>query len=171
MAVVAGGMVCGLGMFNALVLSYSRVPLAMAEAGYLPRAFAWQTRTSGAPWFSIVVCAAGWAACLALSFERLVLIDVLVYGAALMLEFVALAVLRWREPQLPRPFRIPGGMPVAILLGLGPLVLLVLAFVRGREEPAQGANPIHLAIWIAMAGVLLYFFARRKVLRGERLKR
>jgi len=159
-AVVAGGMICGLGMFNALVLSYSRVPLAMAESGYLPHAFTWLAGKSRAPWFSIVVCAAAWAACLRLGFERLVLIDVLIYGAALMLEFIALAVLRWREPQLLRPFRIPGGKPVAILLGVGPLALLVLAFVRGREEAVQGINPIHLALWIAAAGVVLYYALR-----------
>lgn len=91
------------------------------------------------------------------------LIDVLIYGAALMLEFIALGVLRWREPQLRRPFRIPGGMPVAILLGIGPLALLVLAFVRGREEPVQGINPIHLAVGIAAAGAVLYVVAHRNV--------
>ncbi|HZU23214.1 MAG TPA: APC family permease, partial [Terriglobales bacterium] len=166
LGVVAGGMICGVGMFNALVLSYSRVPLAMAEAGYLPGAFARITRRSRAPWVSIVACAVAWAACLVLNFERLVLIDVLVYGAALMLEFVALAVLRVKEPGLHRPFRIPGGLPVAIALGLGPLAMLVLAFVRGREEPVTGLNPIHLALWIAGAGVALYFVARN----GAKLK-
>ena len=163
LAIVAGGMICGVGMFNALVLSYSRVPLAMAEAGYLPRAFAWTTRGSQAPWVSIIACAIAWAACLALNFERLVLIDVLIYGAALMLEFVALAVLRWKEPQLNRPFRIPGGVPVAIALGLGPLALLVLAFIRGREEPASGVNPIYLSVGIALAGIVLYFAARKRM--------
>jgi len=162
LAIVAGGMICGVGMFNALVLSYSRVPLAMAEAGYLPSVFTRTIRRSQAPWVSILACAVAWAACLALNFERLVLIDVLIYGAALMLEFVALAVLRWKEPQLRRPFRIPGGMAVAMLLGLGPLALLVLAFVRGREEPVQGINPIHLALWVAAAGIALYFVARNR---------
>ena len=34
--VVAGGMMSGFGMFNALVMSYSRLPLAMAQDGMLP---------------------------------------------------------------------------------------------------------------------------------------
>ena len=35
-----GGMMSGFGMFNALVMSYSRLPLAMAQDGMLPRIFA-----------------------------------------------------------------------------------------------------------------------------------
>jgi amino acid transporter len=37
---VAGGMMSAFGMFNALVLSYSRLPLAMAWDGMLPKVFA-----------------------------------------------------------------------------------------------------------------------------------
>ena len=36
-AVVAGGCITGVGMFNALVMSYTRLPMAMAEDGMLPR--------------------------------------------------------------------------------------------------------------------------------------
>src|SRR5208282_1476309 len=38
-ALVAGGMMSGFGMFNALVMSYSRLPLAMAQDGMLPKVF------------------------------------------------------------------------------------------------------------------------------------
>jgi len=37
LAVVAGGMLNGTGMFNALMLSYARVPYALAKDGLLPR--------------------------------------------------------------------------------------------------------------------------------------
>lgn len=170
LAVVAGGMICGFGMFNALVLSYSRVPLAMAEDRMLPPAFAWKLERSNAPWFSIVVCAVGWALCLALNFERLVLIDVLIYGSALLLEFVALAVLRWREPLLARPFRIPGGKTACSLLGVPVLALLVLAFVRGREEPAGTIDPVYLSLALALAGVLTYIFSARQKAKRKRQK-
>ena len=36
---VLGGMMSAFGMFNALVMSYSRLPLAMAQDGMLPQAF------------------------------------------------------------------------------------------------------------------------------------
>src|SRR4030081_2050932 len=106
-ALVAGGMMSGFGMFNALVMSYSRLPLAMAQDGMLPRVFAKLHPRSRAPWVTILVCAPGWAPCLGRAFERLVSIDFLLYGVSLSLDFVALIVLRIREPELPRPFRVP----------------------------------------------------------------
>src|SRR5258708_27343303 len=105
----------------------------MGEDGYLPRAFAWKL-SNGAPWVSIVVCALGWMLSLKLSFDRLIMLDILLYGASLVLEFVALAVLRVREPNLARPFKIPGGLPVAILLGIGPTALLIVALIKNRDE-------------------------------------
>src|SRR5207249_594722 len=60
LAVVAGGMVCGFGMCNALVLSYSRLPVVLAEHGYLPAAFSRCLRRTGAPWVAILVCAVAW---------------------------------------------------------------------------------------------------------------
>jgi amino acid transporter len=43
LAVVAGGCITGIGMFNALVMSYTRLPMAMAEDGMLPRVVAGAT--------------------------------------------------------------------------------------------------------------------------------
>src|SRR5919109_4170126 len=60
-ALVAGGMMSGFGMFNALVMSYSRLPLAMAQDGMLPRIFGKLHSKTRAPWVAIAVCAVGWA--------------------------------------------------------------------------------------------------------------
>ncbi len=116
-ALVLGGMMSAFGMFNALVMSYSRLPLAMSQDGMLPAVFQKLHPKTRAPWVAIVVCAAGWAMCLGLGFERLVTIDILLYGMSLTLEFVALVALRIKEPNLRRPFRVPGGLPGAILIG------------------------------------------------------
>ena len=40
LCVVAGGAITGVAMFNALTLSYARVPAAMAKDGMLPKQFA-----------------------------------------------------------------------------------------------------------------------------------
>ena len=106
---VAGGMISAFGMFNALVMSYSRLPLAMAQDGMLPKVFGKLHPKTRAPWVAIIVCAVGWAMCLGLGFQRLVTIDILLYGCSLGLEFLALIFLRIREPELPRAFRVPGG--------------------------------------------------------------
>src|SRR6476646_7468982 len=98
-ALVVGGMFSAFGMFNALVMSYSRLPLAMAQDGMLPSFFGKLNRRR-APWVAIIALAIGWACCLGLGFERLVTLDILIYGLSLALEFTALVVLRIREPKL-----------------------------------------------------------------------
>ena len=96
----------------------TRLPYALAEDGLLPKCLT-QTIGEGVPWVSVLVCSGAWALALRLSFERLISIDLVLYGAALMLEFVALVVLRVREPGLPRPFRVPGGLWGAVVVGSG----------------------------------------------------
>src|ERR1700726_4756373 len=130
--VVLGGMMSGFGMFNALVMSYSRLPLAMARDGMLPRVFAKMHSKTRAPWGAILVGGGGWGFCLGLGFERLVTLDVMLYGASLMLEFVTLVVLRIREPELKREFKVPGGLVGAISCGVFPLLLMSLAMVESE---------------------------------------
>ncbi len=153
---VLGGMVSAFGMFNALVMSYSRLPLAMAQDGMLPRIFGKLNRRR-APWVAIVVCAIGWALCLGLGFERLVTIDILLYGTSLSLEFVALVALRIREPQLPRAFRVPGGMFGAIAVGVTPMLLIGFSVVRSQSEQVWGMSSLAFGMILVGAGVVAYF--------------
>src|SRR5499433_3004739 len=133
-------MMSAFGMFNALVMSYSRLPLAMARDGMLPKIFAKTSARTNAPWVAILVCAAGWALCLGLGVQRLITLDIMLYGASLMLEFVTLVVLRIREPELKREFRVPGGLLGAIMVGVCPLGLLLLAMVKSGAETVLGLN-------------------------------
>ena len=47
--VVLGGMMSAFGMFNALVMSYSRLPLAMARDGMLPKIFGQDQQANAGP--------------------------------------------------------------------------------------------------------------------------
>ena len=134
MAIAAGGVIGAFGVFNALMLSFSRLPLVMAEDGYLPKVFARKHARTGAPWVAIVVCGVAWAGCMFLGFERLVILDVLLTGLSILLEFCALAALRVREPELPRPYRVPGGLLGAIAIGIPPAAPMVIAAVRNYDE-------------------------------------
>src|SRR5205085_8885199 len=129
-----GGMFSAFGMFNALVMSYSRLPLAMAQDGMLPTFVGKLHPRTRAPWVAIIALAIGWAACLGLGFERLVTVDILIYGLSLTLEFTALVVLRVREPRLRRPFRVPGGLFGAVAVGVAPVLLLGFDLVRSQSE-------------------------------------
>jgi amino acid transporter len=168
--VVLGGMMSAFGMFNALVMSYSRLPLAMARDGMLPKVFAKASKRTNTPWIAIVVCAACWALCLGLGFRRLVTLDIMLYGASLMLEFVTLVVLRIKEPNLKRGFRVPGGLTGAVLTGVFPLLLLLLAVAESNHETVLGMNGLLFGVLIMLAGFAAYFMSDKlSLLRTEKV--
>src|SRR5467141_130806 len=154
--IVLGGMMSAFGMFNALVMSYSRLPLAMARDGMLPKFFSKMSARTQAPWVAIIVCATCWALCLGLGFRRLVTLDIMLYGISLMLEFVTLVALRIREPGLKREFRVPGGLTGAITCGIFPLLLLSLAMVESEHERVLGMNGLAFGALIIVAGFVAY---------------
>ena len=164
LAVIAGGAISGVGMFNALVMSYSRLPMAMAQDGMLPRLVARRNRRQ-VPWVSVLLCGVAWALALKLPFERLISIDLILYGTSLLLEFVALVALRIREPGLPRPFKA-GNMAFAILLGVGPTVLIVYALYVSRRETLFGTTSALLfSVAVALLGPVLYWVAAAPLAR------
>jgi amino acid transporter len=166
LAVVLAGSLDGLGTFTALTLTLTRLPYAMAEDGLLPRVLRYRN-SRGVPWVSVLLCATCWALALTLTFERLISIDLVLYGAALLLEFAALVVLRVREPNLHRPFRVPGGLTAAILCGIGPAALIGFALYAARDEHMGPLPALVFALLIAIAGPVLYFAVRlRRALAG-----
>jgi amino acid transporter len=160
--IAIGGMLGAWGTLNAQTMQYSRLPAVMADDGLLPPLFSRRHAKTGAPWVAILACAAAWMLCLQLSFLKLIVLDVLLTGLSLLLEFAALVALRIREPGLPRPYRVPGGIAGAIGVGLLPLALLVLTAVRNQIEPVAGPiNALELGAILVVAGGPAYFWANR----------
>ncbi|HEY0797166.1 MAG TPA: APC family permease [Acidisarcina sp.] len=159
LAIVAGGVVSGIGMFNVLMMSYARLPMTLAADGMLPR---WMARTSsrGVPVAAILVCGVAWGMALGFTFERLISIDLILYGASLILEFVALVVLRRKEPELVRPFRIKGrGM--AVIVAIPPAALILFAMYAARTERMAGMPALLFGLLVAAAGPCFYWMSRR----------
>jgi amino acid transporter len=147
-------------MFNALTLSYARVPAAMAADGLLPAVLARRMK-NGVPWIAVLVCAVAWALALGLNLTRLLELDIMLYGLSLLLEFLALVVLRLREPLLARPFRVPGGIGVAAALGAVPAGLIFFTIWAARgDRLAPHVPAIALGAAIAVAGVAAYPLTR-----------
>jgi amino acid transporter len=166
-AITTGGMISAFSMFNALILSYSRVPIAMADDGFLPKIMALRSRRTGVPWVAILVCAVAWGCCMKLGFEKLLLLDTLLYALSLVLEFAALVALRFREPNLPRPYKVPGGVIGCILISLGPIPIICLAAYQGLSD--DGAHKAMIVAGITtVAGFILYYVA---VLVNPRLRK
>ena len=157
-AVAAGGVITGVGMFNALVMSYTRLPMAMAEDGMLPRVMA-RRNGRGVPWVSVLLCGIAWALALSLTFERLITIDLILYGSSLLLEFVALVVLRIKEPALARPFKA-GNLAFAIALGVGPAALIGYALYASRTDAVKmghgSMSALLFSVLVGLLGPLLY---------------
>lgn len=163
LGIVLGGVITGVGMFNALMLSYTRLPLAMAEDGMLPKIFTKRNRF-GVPWVALLACAVAWAGALNFTLERLISIDLILYGTSLILEFVALIALRLREPELERPFRA-GGLALACSLGVGPAVLIGYALYAARNEQlAHMPAPVFalLVAGLGPIGFLLSWWSRTR---------
>jgi amino acid transporter len=160
MAMTVTALISTFGIINSLTLSYSRLPIAMADDGCAPRFLARRLH-NGAPWTAIVTCGILWICALGLSFDRLVLLDVLLYGASLVLEFVALTMLRIREPDMPRPFRMPGGTVVTMIAALGPIALLACTLVKSRADKLGNISAFAVGLFIAAVGFMAYLLVMR----------
>jgi amino acid transporter len=162
-AIVIGGAITSLGMFNALTMSYARLPMAVAGDGLLLPLLG-RTNRRGVPWVAVLACAAAWALALPLSFERLISLDLILYGSSLILEFVALVVLRVREPQLERPFRA-GSLAATCAIAAVPSALIVYAMYVSRHERMGHMPALALGALIAALGPVCYLASRMVWLR------
>ena len=164
LAVLGGGVICGVGMFNALMMSYTRLPMAMAKDGMLPRFIAQRNRR-GVPWVSVLLCGLAWALALRLPFERLISIDLILYGSSLLLEFVALILLRVREPELERPFKA-GNLAFTCILAAGPAALIAYALYACRGEKLMGSiSAPAFATGVALLGSVSYWLTDKALER------
>ena len=158
-AVVLGGAITAVAMLNALTLSYARIPSAMAARNLLPAVFARHNRR-GVPYLAVITCSIAVLCVSGLSFERLIDVDILVYGFSLILEFAALVALRVREPSLPRPYRVPGKLSGLVALSLAPTLTICWTLIATRHEHVELGTlqvPVLLvAALICASGVLAY---------------
>jgi len=145
-----GGMASALGLFLSTLLSISRVPKAMADDRLLPVSLGRIGTARRVPYRSLVLCGIVISGMVLWGFSDLVIIDVLLYGGALFLEFFSLIVLRIRQPERDRPFRVP--------LRLSGLVLLTL-LPAGCWGIALGTlllrEPVHLTSVLFAAAAFL----------------
>jgi amino acid transporter len=156
------GLVSMWGLFNAQLLYVSRIPFVMARDGWLPAVLARAGSARAVPRVAIVsLCAI--TACLALfSFNSLVVMICLLYTTALVLEFLALVILRVRRPQAHRPFRVPGRQWGLAYVCVAPLAVAgAVLFAIIQDGDSYGAQ-LALVAGVAVSGVILYLGSRKK---------
>lgn len=151
----AAGMVSAFALFNALLLAYSRIPLVLARDRLLPAWFA-ATDERGTPRRAVLLSAVAYSLFVLQSFGGLLAADVLLYTAALAMEFAALIQLRRTEPGLRGNFRVPLPRAGLTVLAVLPVALLVVGVVLEFHSHEIGVPGLIVAAVLALIGPLAY---------------
>ncbi|WP_445117036.1 ethanolamine permease [Acinetobacter sp. WZC-1] len=146
--------------FFSIIYAYSRQIFALSRAGYLPKRLS-LTNQNKTPYLAIIIPGIiGFL--LSLTGEGDLLILMAVFGATISYVLMMLSHIRLRisRPELPRPYKTPGGLLTSAIA----LLLSVAAVVAGLM-----VNP---AIWLLSAGIyvlfIVYFvvYSRHHLVRG-----
>ena len=153
--IALAGMISAFALFNALLLAYSRIPLVLAQDGLLPGALA-VTDERGTPTRAVLLSAAAYSGFALLSFGGLLAADVLLYSAALALEFAALIHLRASEPTLRGSFRLPVGRGALVALAVLPMLLITAAVALEVKSRDIGLVGVAVAAGLGAIGPIWY---------------
>ncbi|MEM9310102.1 MAG: ethanolamine permease [Pseudomonadota bacterium] len=138
--------------FFSIIFAYSRQLFSLSRAGYLPK---WLSRTSRRKTPTMALLIPG-AIGLGLAFtgEGDLLISMAVFGATIsyVLMISSHIVLRRREPELPRPYKSPGGVVASCMALVLALVALVSTFLVSPVAAALTA----LVYIVGIAYFVLY---------------
>lgn len=156
-----GGIVSAIALFNALLLTYSRIPFAMARDGTLPAVLA-RTDARGTPRVAVLVSAVFYSVFALAPFADLVVADVVLYSLALFLEFAALVHFRRREPTLRGAFRIPVGTGGVVALALLPVLVLAIVVALGVRDGEYAGPALAGAAIAVLLGPAAYALLTRR---------
>jgi amino acid transporter len=158
-----------LSTLNALIAGVPRILYGMGLTGQAPRFFSYLLPTTRTPIIGIVVIALIPIIMnlalepTSLTFLSLILAGVLGWATAYILIHMSQMLLRFRAPDVPRPFRSPL-FPIPQLVGIG---LLALAAFKLFPDPAVKEDAYrYYGIFLAVAvGVSLFYnlFAYRSI--------
>jgi amino acid transporter len=144
-------MLAALGSVFSLMLGYSRVPYAAALDGNYFKAMARVHPEGKFPYVSLIALAS--VAIIACFFSLAEVIAALVVIRILLqflLQAVGLIILRWRRPELPRPFRM--------WLYPAPAVLAVAGFLFILFSRKHFVRELRFALVILAAGLIVYSY-------------
>ncbi|MEE9219686.1 MAG: APC family permease [Acidobacteriota bacterium] len=151
-ALVTLGTVAGcVSLFNGLLVPYTRIQFAMAEDRFQP---GWLTRLHPryeTPWKSILFNVAIYSILIMFDFQELLTVDIWLLLPPYCLVFLSLAVLRWREPRLRRPFRIRGGALGLSLVILPPILLAGAAAWSSVRQVLEANN--YFVLWVGVGSI------------------
>jgi APA family basic amino acid/polyamine antiporter len=155
-AVSIAAMISIFAALNGSILSGSRVPFAMARDRLFFRRVSYVHPRHRTPSVSILALSA-WAAVLVLSgrydqlYTYVIFASVILYGMAT----AAVIVLRYKRPDLPRPYRTLGYPVVPVVFVLGITCLVISTLWKSPRESLMGLVLVAL-------GLPFYFYWKRR---------
>lgn len=156
MMLAAGGMASSLGLYSAVLLSVSRVPQVMANDKLLPAKLCALHSRFKTPYISIIASSIIVSILILWTFSDLVVMDIMVYGAGLSLEFIALLTLRIREPFRHRPFKIPLNTSGLFLMALLPVGVYTIALSGAIYASGRTALPVFFGLGMLISAELAW---------------
>lgn len=141
-----GGMASALGIFSAVMLSISRVPKEMADDKMLPKILAKLHPKFNTPYITILITAFIVSLMTVWKFTELIVIDVILYGAGITLEFISLIRLRIKEPDIVRPFKIPLNTFFLCLMIVLPIAIYTIALIGVLSKDDSNVTPAYFAL-------------------------
>ncbi len=145
-----------LSVFNTYITSGSRGFFALAEDNLAPRALVKCSKDRGVPYVAVLSLGAFSLFVCMFPFEVIVVVDVMLFMAAYVLIFISACILRIKDPDLARPFKIPLGTRGFIAMCTLPISIAFIAlFINGADYFVGGM----LAL---LSGPAAYFIFRRK---------
>ncbi|MEU0373718.1 ethanolamine permease [Streptomyces sp. NPDC006283] len=134
--------------FFSLIYAGSRQLFALSRAGYLPRFLSLTSRRKS-PYLGLLIPGALGFALAAGTGNGARMLNIAVFGATISYALMALShiVLRRREPELPRPYRTPGGVATSSVAFVLALSALVATFLVDKDAAfmALGVYAVALA--------------------------
>ncbi|MDO4834302.1 MAG: APC family permease [Bacillota bacterium] len=159
------GVLCGLmTTWNAFFIATSRLMLGLGRASLLPAKFSEIHEKRGTPWFALICC--GIISAIG-PFLGPSIIGILtsITSVALMVcwfnDTRALIVLRRKEPDLNRPYRLAGGKLIAAI-GMCVCVILFVMCTLPASPAYVGNIGIFVIIGWGILGIIFFLGNRRK---------
>jgi ethanolamine permease len=136
--------------FFSIIYAYSRQTFALSRAGYLPTSLS-VTNKRKAPTLALIVPGVV-AFLLSLTGHGDLILNMAVFGAALsyVLMMISHIVLRVREPDMPRPYRTPGGVVTTGFALVVAVVAVIATFL---------VNPVAAGLCLGVFAAFMLYFA------------
>ena len=145
-----------LSIFNTYITSGSRGFFALAEDNLAPKALVKCSKERGVPYIAVLSLGAFSLFLCMFPFEVIVVVDVMLFMAAYVLIFISACILRIKEPDMERPFKVPLGTKGFIAMCLLPVSIAFLAlFINGTDYFVGG-------MFALLSGPVAYFIFKRK---------